>query len=135
MQSSEKKRKGNRRLLLLGRLAVGRLCLSCAAAMLFARSDSSRGADVGACAAVYADAWVDAVFFAFRDCARRTFVNARAASNAVVSNYVSHNDRVLIVIVSSCLFCYVFAKVEERGDVTKCLRTFFSSKCILYCEG
>ena len=59
---------------------------------LLAQADSLRGANISACAALCAHIGVDRILFAFRDSARRTLVNTCTASDAVVTNYVSHND-------------------------------------------
>ena len=61
---------------------------------LFARSNSTRGANICASAAVNTNVRVDWVLFAFWDCTWRTFVDASTACNAVVTNYVSHNSRI-----------------------------------------
>ena len=61
---------------------------------LFARSDSAGGANICASAAVNTYAGVDRVLSAFRDSARGAFIDASAASNAIVANYVSHNSRI-----------------------------------------
>ena len=57
--------------------------------------DSTAGARICAGAAGNADIGVDGVLFAFRDSAGGAFVDAGAASDAVVTNYVSHNVDVL----------------------------------------
>ena len=61
---------------------------------LFAWSNSTRGANICASAAVNTNVRVDWVLFAFWDCTWRTFVDASTACNAVVTNYVSHNSRI-----------------------------------------
>ena len=61
---------------------------------LFAGSDSAGGANICASAAVNTYAGVDRVLSAFRDSARGAFIDASAASNAIVANYVSHNSRI-----------------------------------------
>ena len=58
-----------------------------------AEADSARGASVSAGATLGALVGIDAVDVAFRDSANGTFVDASAASNAVFTNYVSHNGR------------------------------------------
>ena len=58
---------------------------------LFARSDSARGTNICASAAVNTYVRVDRILFAFRDCASGAFVDTSAACNAIVANYVSHN--------------------------------------------
>ena len=59
---------------------------------LFAQADSLVGANTCASAALCTSVGVDRILFAFRDSARRTLVNTCTASDAVVTNYVSHND-------------------------------------------
>ena len=61
---------------------------------LFAGSDSAGGANICASAAINTNAGVDRVLSAFRDSARGAFIDASAASNAIVANYVSHNSRI-----------------------------------------
>ena len=61
---------------------------------LFARSDSARGANISASAAINTNVRVDRILFAFRDSTRRAFVDAGTACDAVVTNYVSHNSRI-----------------------------------------
>ena len=57
---------------------------------LFAQVDSLRGANTCTSAALGAGFGVDRILVTFRDCAYRTLVNASSASDAVVTNYVSH---------------------------------------------
>ena len=54
--------------------------------------DCLRRTNISASAALCANIGIDRILFAFRDCARRTLVNTCTASDAVVTNYVSHND-------------------------------------------
>ena len=57
---------------------------------LFARSDSAGGANISTSAAVYTNFGVDGVLFAFGNSAGGTLVDAGAACDAVITNYVSH---------------------------------------------
>ena len=52
--------------------------------------DSFRRASISACAAFRAHVGVDMVDVTLRDSPNRAFVDASAASNAIVTNYVSH---------------------------------------------
>ena len=65
---------------------------------LFARGNSAGGANVGTSAAIHAHVRVDRILLALRNSAGGAFVDTCAAGNAVVTNYVSHNRKFLIVI-------------------------------------
>ena len=54
--------------------------------------DSAHRADAGASAAVCADVGIDLVDVASGDSLYRAFADAGAASNAIVSDFVSHNN-------------------------------------------
>ena len=86
-------------------LPIRKICIPCLSAedayfpfrfvflklrQLSARADSTRRAGVGTCAAVNAYIGVDAVDVALRDCTCGALVNASTASNAVITNYISH---------------------------------------------
>lgn len=58
--------------------------------MLF-REDCLYRANVRTCATIGAHIRVNYINIAFSDCINRTFINARAASRAVVCNFVSHS--------------------------------------------
>ena len=64
---------------------------------LLGEADCLVGADRSACAALCALVSVDAVDIALGNCAHGALVYACAASNAVTTNYVSHNDELFIV--------------------------------------
>ena len=57
---------------------------------LISQVNSLRGANTCTSAALGAGFGVDRILVTFRDCAYRTLVNASSASDAVVTNYVSH---------------------------------------------
>jgi hypothetical protein len=59
---------------------------------LLRQADSLVGANRSASTALCALIGVDVVDFAFRDSAHGALVDACAASNTVISNYVCHND-------------------------------------------
>lgn len=77
---------------------------------LLTRSNSARGANIGTSAAVYARIGVNRVLFALGDCAGGTFIDASAACDAVVANYVSH--------CSVFLNCYYYVGCRLRGKNT-----------------
>ena len=53
--------------------------------------DGTAGACVSACAALCALLGVDRILFAFGDSSYGTFVDTCAASNTIITNYVSHS--------------------------------------------
>ncbi len=59
--------------------------------------DSLRGAYIGAGTALCALLRVDRILFTFRDSANGAFIDASAASDAIVTNYVSHFVCFLVV--------------------------------------
>lgn len=62
------------------------------------KADSLTGTNTCARAALGAGICVDLIDVAFRDCLYRTLGQAGAASDTVVSNYVSHNDVYLMFL-------------------------------------
>lgn len=71
------------------------------------------GTSSSACAALGASFGIDVVDIAFGDSANGAFVNTRTASNAVVTNYISHFNSVLIRVSMK----FVRAKVEFFAEL------------------
>jgi len=86
---------------------------------LLLEADSAAGASVGTGAALGAFVGVDAVDVALRDSANGTFVDAGAACNAVITNYVSHSiNNLKFKINSTILFSDLAfdALAEGKGN-------------------
>ena len=71
---------------------------------LFAGDDSLAGAYRSAGTAIDAGVGIDVIDVAFRDSANRTFGEASAASDTVVSDYVSHCS-VCLKFYGYCYLC------------------------------
>ena len=66
--------------------------------------DGTAGACVSACAALCALLGVDRILFAFGDSSYGTFVDTCAASNTIITNYVSHDN----LLFNDLLFRFAF---------------------------
>ena len=64
---------------------------------LLSQADSLVGANTCTSTTLGASFGINRILVAFRNCSRGTFVNTSTASNAVVTNYVSHNTKYLFV--------------------------------------
>jgi len=88
--------------------------------------DCSTGACVGASAALGALLGVNRILFAFGDCSNGTFVNTCAASNTIVTNYVSHDNLQLNDLLFTInFFIFSSAKITIFGDSDAVFADFF----------
>ena len=73
-------------------------------------ADCARGASLSTCATLRALIGVDAIDVALGDSAHGAFVDTCAASDAVFTNYVSHNDT--IKCLRKCDYCLVLRRKD-----------------------